>query len=152
MDDDETAKMILAQINRSKENAENAYKRIFDIIEEAKKSREESKRLKEETKKVKEFKSLYPEITTDIRKHFEEWMAKGEPKPSKTKKNKLYHEGEIMKGKSKLKKKGDKYSVDTEFNINNDIDDKVKRAFVKSIIEELNKNFDEYEFFYVKKN
>ena len=39
-----------------------------------------------------------------------------------------------------------------ELNINNDIDDKVKRALIKSIIEELNKNFDGYEFFYEKKN
>jgi hypothetical protein len=71
---------------------------------------------------------------------------------AKTKKSKTYEEGTIMKGHYELKKKGDKYSVDMELNINNDIDDKVKRALIKSIIEELNKNFDEYEFFYEKKN
>jgi hypothetical protein len=65
---------------------------------------------------------------------------------------KTYKEENIMNCLSDLKKKGNKYSVNTEFNINNDIDDKVKRALIKSIIEELNKNFDEYEFFYQKKN
>jgi hypothetical protein len=67
-------------------------------------------------------------------------------------KNNTYKEGNMMKGSSELKKKNNKYYIDTEFNINNDIDDKVKRALIKSIIEELNKNFDDYEFFYQKKN
>jgi hypothetical protein len=66
--------------------------------------------------------------------------------------NKTYEEGTIMKGRSDLKKKGSKYEIETEININNDINDKVKRALIKSIIEELNKNFDDYEFFYQKKN
>jgi hypothetical protein len=68
------------------------------------------------------------------------------------KKSKSYAEGNIINGSSELKKKGDKYSVDTELNIKEDLDPKVKRALKKSIIEELNKNFDEYEFFYEKKN
>jgi hypothetical protein len=58
-----------------------------------------------------------------------------------------------MKCRSDLKKlKNGKMCIKTEININNDIDDKVKRALLKSIIEELNKNFDGYEFFYQKKN
>jgi hypothetical protein len=64
-----------------------------------------------------------------------------------------YKESNIMKCRSDLKKlKNGKMCIETEININNDIDDKVKRALLKSIIEELNKNFYEYEFFYQKKN
>ncbi len=73
-------------------------------------------------------------------------------KIDKEMKNKIL-EGNLMKGRSDLKKnKNGKMCIETEININNDIDDKVKRALLKSIIEELNKNFDEYEFFYQKKN
>lgn len=71
----------------------------------------------------------------------------------KTKKSKTeYKEGEIMKARSELIKKGDKYSVDIELNIKKGLDPKVKRALIKSIIEELNRNFDDYKFFYQKKN
>ena len=73
-------------------------------------------------------------------------------KIDKEMKNKIL-EGNLMKGRSDLKKnKNGKMCIETEININNDIDDKVKRALLKSIIEELNKNFDKYEFFYEKKN
>jgi hypothetical protein len=67
-------------------------------------------------------------------------------------KTKEYKEGNIMKAHSKLKKKGDKYSVDIELNIKKSLEQKVKRALIKSIIEELNRNFNDYEFFYKKKN
>jgi hypothetical protein len=66
---------------------------------------------------------------------------------------KTYKESNLMKGRYDLKKnKSGKYSVDTEMNIKKDLEPKVKRALIKSIIEELNKNFDCYEFFYQKKN
>jgi hypothetical protein len=72
---------------------------------------------------------------------------------SKTKKSKEYKESNIMKGRSDLKKKSNgKYEVETELNIKEGLEPKVKIAFVKSIIEELNKNFNDYEFFYQKKN
>ncbi len=67
-------------------------------------------------------------------------------------KNNTYKEGNMMKGSSELKKKNNKYYIETEININNDMNDKIKRAFVKSIIEELNKKIDGYDFFYQKKN
>jgi hypothetical protein len=57
--------------------------------------------------------------------------------PSKTKKE--YKEEEIMKGKSDLKKVGDKYAVETELNIKKGLEPKVKRALKKSVDKELNK-------------
>ena len=52
---------------------------------------------------------------------------------------KTYKEGNIMKGRSDLKKKGDKYTVDTNLNIKKGLDDKVKRALKKSVMTELDK-------------
>jgi hypothetical protein len=68
------------------------------------------------------------------------------------KKNVEYKEGNIMKACSDLKNKDDKYEVETELNIKEGLDSKVKRALIKSIINELNNNFNDYEFFYEKKN
>jgi hypothetical protein len=86
----------------------------------------------------------------------EEAMFENEknPKLGTYLKNQKYKEkeGNIVIFKSELVNKNNKYSVDTELNINIDMNDKVKRALIKSIIEELNKNFDEYDFFYQKKN
>lgn len=65
--------------------------------------------------------------------------------------SKDYETGEIMKASSELKKKGDKYTVDTELDIKKGLDDKIKKAFIKSIIMELNKNFDDYDFFMKRK-
>ncbi len=53
--------------------------------------------------------------------------------------------GTIMKGKSDLIKKGDKYSVDTEMNIKEGLEPKVKRALKKSIIDETNKKIKGYK-------
>jgi hypothetical protein len=63
-----------------------------------------------------------------------------------------YKEENIMKGRSDLKKKGEKYEVETELNVRKGLEPKVKLALMKSIITELNNNFDDYEFFYKKKN
>lgn len=55
-------------------------------------------------------------------------------KPKKT-----YKEKSLMKAKSELKKKGDSYTVDTEMNVRKGLDDKVKKALKKSVVEELDK-------------
>ncbi len=60
-----------------------------------------------------------------------------EEKLSKPKKE--YKEDNIMKARSDLKKKGDKYTVDTEMNIKKGLEPKVKRALKKSITEEMDK-------------
>jgi len=66
--------------------------------------------------------------------------SKGLNKKTKTiKEPKIYKEANIMKGRSDLKKKGDKYTVDTEMNIKKGLDAKTKRALKKSVMEELNK-------------
>jgi hypothetical protein len=64
---------------------------------------------------------------------------------SKTKKSKEYKESNIMKGRSDLKKKGDKYEVETELNIKEGLEPKVKRALKKSIIDETNKKIKNYK-------
>lgn len=46
--------------------------------------------------------------------------------------------GNIMKASSELKKKGDKYTVDTEMKIKKGLDDKTKKALKKSVIQEFN--------------
>ena len=59
--------------------------------------------------------------------------------------SKLYIErdvGTIMKGKSDLIKKGNKYSVDTDLDVKKGLEAKVKRALRKSIIEELDKRLE----------
>lgn len=61
------------------------------------------------------------------------------------KETKKYKEEEIMKGKSELKKKGNKYTVDTELNIKEGLEPKVKRALKKSIIDETNKKIKGYK-------
>jgi hypothetical protein len=50
--------------------------------------------------------------------------------------------GNIMKGKSDLVKKGNKYSVDTDLDVKKGLDSKVKRALRKSIIEELDRRLE----------
>ena len=57
-----------------------------------------------------------------------------------------------MKAHSDLEKKGDKYVVETEMTVKSGLDAKTKRALIKSFIITLNDNFDDYEFFYKKKN
>jgi hypothetical protein len=52
---------------------------------------------------------------------------------------KKYIEGNIMKARSDLKKKGSKYEVETELKVKEGLEPKVKRALKKSIIEETNK-------------
>jgi hypothetical protein len=62
--------------------------------------------------------------------------------------NEKYKEGNILKCKSELKlNSNNKYEVETKININDNIDDKIKRALIKSIIEELNKIFDDNIFY-----
>ena len=58
-------------------------------------------------------------------------------KPKKEKK--IYKESNIMKARSDLKKKGDKYTVDTEMNVKEGLDGKTKRALKKSIEDEVKK-------------
>ena len=77
-------------------------------------------------------------------------IPSSELKTSKPKKE--YKEEKIMKASSELKKKGSKYIVDTEMKVKEELDGKTKRALIKSLIIELNKNFNEYNFFYNKKN
>lgn len=55
-------------------------------------------------------------------------------KPKKT-----YKESNLMKARSDLKKKGDKFAVETEMNIKKGLEPKVKKALKKSIDEELDK-------------
>jgi hypothetical protein len=57
------------------------------------------------------------------------------------KKVKQYKVGNIMKGRSDLKKKGDKYTVDTEINVKKGLEPKIKRALKKSVNEELDRKF-----------
>jgi hypothetical protein len=121
---------------------ENLKKLETNLLKNIKEEKEAKLRIKEREDRL----SL-------LRKRLEE-KNKKEPikKISVKKEQKTYKESNIMKGRSDLKKKGDKYEVETELHINNDIDDKIKRALIKSIIEELNRNFDDYKFFYEKKN
>jgi hypothetical protein len=98
----------------------------------------------------------YPndEITEMLIQAKKEIDPKGYEKTFGEKKiSKKYKEINLIKGRSDLKKnKNGKYSVDTEMNFKEGLEPKVKRALINSIIEELNKNFDCYEFFYQKKN
>jgi hypothetical protein len=78
-------------------------------------------------------------------KNYKDEVYNEKSKIVKSKKEpKEYKEGNIMKGRTDLVKMGNKYSVDTELNVNNNMNDKVKRALIKSMIEELNKKFDDY--------
>lgn len=61
------------------------------------------------------------------------------------KSKKSYKEGNIMKARSDLKKKGSKYEVETEMNIKEGLEPKVKRALKKSIIEETNKKIKKFK-------
>jgi hypothetical protein len=76
----------------------------------------------------------------------------------KPKKIKVYKEENILECKSKLKiNSNNKYEVETIINVNNDINNKIKRALVNSIINRLNqnnvlnKNFGDYAFVYENK-
>jgi hypothetical protein len=89
------------------------------------------------------------EIFEDYKKYI---LPKSDLLTPKSKKSKSCEEGEIMKGCSDLKKKGDKYQVETELNVKEGLEPKVKLALIKSIIIELNNNFNDYEFFYKIKN
>lgn len=81
----------------------------------------------EETIKAKKNRSHSP---TSITHDFE--------KPKKEKKT--YKESNIMKARSDLKKKGDKYEVETEMNVRKGLDKKVKSALKKSVISQLDKS------------
>lgn len=66
-------------------------------------------------------------------------MSKTKTKSKPIKEKKTYKEEKIMKASSELKKKGNKYTVDTEMNVKDGLDGKTKRALKKSITEEMNK-------------
>jgi len=117
---------------------------FLKFVEEDRAGKLIEKLKKENSLKSKDKNLAYKIIEEDIKNYGYLFKPKKEPK--------TYKEGEIMNIRSELVKKNNKYSIDTELNINNDIDDKVKRALIKSIIEELNKKFDDYKFFYQKKN
>jgi len=68
----------------------------------------------------------------DKQKEIDEGLNKRKSKPT-------HKTGNIMKARSDLKKKGDKYTVDTEMNIKKGLDGKIKKALKKSIETELNK-------------
>jgi hypothetical protein len=95
------------------------------LIEKLKK--ENSNKSKSKVSKNKAFEV----IEEDLKNYGYLFKSKKEPK--------TYKESNIMKGRSDLKKKGNKYEVETELNIKNDLDSKVKRALKKSIIDETNK-------------
>jgi len=57
------------------------------------------------------------------------------------KKKKTYKTGNVMKGRSDLKKKGDKYEIETELNVKKGLEPKVKKALKKSVDMELDKQF-----------
>lgn len=91
------------------------------------------------TKEQKEKKRKSDEEELD--KLYKSSMSKNKSK----KETKKYKEEEIMKGSSELKKKGNKYTVDTELNIKEGLEPKVKRALKKSIIDETNKKIKNYK-------
>lgn len=83
------------------------------------------------------YKSLLPDVIEPI--HI--------IKPLKVKKT--YKEGNILKCNSELKiNSNNNYEIETKLNIDKKLDEKIKRALIKSIIKELNKNFIDYEFKY----
>jgi hypothetical protein len=130
----------------------------------------QSKRHKRQVEVIKEIKNKYPDIKgSELKEKVKKIIDKEYPEPKyltdvytfdfdlrkdflKKHVKKSYDEGEIMKGCSDLKKKGDKYEVETELNIKEGLEPKVKLALIKSIIIELNNNFNDYEFFYKEKN
>lgn len=57
-------------------------------------------------------------------------------------KKKTYKENNIMKARSDLKKKGDKYQVETEMKVKKGLDKKVKSALKKSVISQLDKSIE----------
>lgn len=68
------------------------------------------------------------------------FLAESDSDEEITKKvKKTYKESNLMKARSDLKKKGDKYTVDTDMNIKKGLEPKIKKALKKSITEELDK-------------
>jgi hypothetical protein len=132
----------LKKINKTKKTYEE--EEIMDIYED-----DDMKEVKASIIKKKEGEDFFKKIFGD---DFFDELDINKSKEAGYKKTKTYKEGNIMKANSELKKKGDKYSVDTEMNIKEGLEPKVKRILIYSIIEELNKNFDCYDFFYKKKN
>ena len=66
----------------------------------------------------------------------EESESESEEEKPKKKTKKEYKESNLMKGRSDLKKVGDKYAVETEMAIKKGLDKTVKKALKKSIIQE----------------
>ena len=63
------------------------------------------------------------------------------------KEKKTYEECNILNVNSELKiNSNNKYEIETKLIFYQHLDKKIKRALLKSIIEELNKNFSDYEF------
>ena len=90
------------------------------------------------------------EAIEGIKKEMSE-QANHDEKVFKAMSKKDYKETNLMKGRSDLKKKGDKYTVDTDLNIKKNLDPKVKKALKKSILEEVNERlkgsgFNKIEF------
>ena len=115
------------------------YNEAKDYLTELRKSNADKKNRVDELIKFKERTGLKGQ---ELKKAFDEYWNDEKPKtiPIKTPKQpKTYKEQNIMKGRSDLKKKGDKYTIDTILNVKKGLDDKVKRALKKSVIEELDK-------------
>jgi hypothetical protein len=120
-----------------------------------------SKRNKRQVEIIKEIKNKYPDIKgSELKEKVKKIIDKEYPEPKyltdvytfdfdlrkdflkkHVKKSKTYEEGNIMKGRSDLKKKGDKYEVETELNVRKGLEPKVKRALKKSVNEELERGF-----------
>ena len=96
---------------------------------------------------AKDFLEFYEGVDdTNITPEFYNSMITGKPiknnrgrEEKKPPSKKTYKESNLMKARSDLKKKGDKYGVETEMNIKKGLEPKVKRALKKSIDEELDK-------------
>lgn len=106
--------------------------------------------------KNKKTKSHYesPSLITEVPKEPKDGLTQNDLKEIQEYEDKKKHNKIIlMNCKSELvKKPNGKYTVDTEINIKKDLEPKVKRALIKSIIGELNNVFDDCEFFYKEKN
>lgn len=107
-------KMLLEKMKANKEKRDLLDKKL-----------EENKKIRE-SKKTRHRSPSPVSITHDFEK----------PKKEK----KTYKESNIMKARSDLKKKGDKYTVDTEMNVRKGLDKKVKSALKKSVISQLDKS------------
>ena len=58
----------------------------------------------------------------------------------------------VLKARSDMFYEDDKPKIKTELKLRKGLKEKENNELIKSIIEELNKNFDDYDFFYKKKN